>query len=55
MIDLMADFVLRIDWSHSNRNVEAFNNGLRLLKDTMYLNDFVIMARLGNNCVFTNL
>lgn len=57
MIDLMADFCIKgIDWKHTNRNIEAFYkewftqvNGYDVSE--RFCN---YLARLGNNCVFTN-
>jgi hypothetical protein len=57
MVDLMADFCVKgIDWAHTNRNVEAFykewfNQVHGYDVSERFCN---YLARLGNNCVFTN-
>ena len=57
MIDLMADFCVKgIDWSHTNRNVEAFyKQWFKTVEGYDVSERFCnYLARLGNNCVFTN-
>jgi hypothetical protein len=57
IVDLMADFCIKgIDWSHTNRNVQAFYrtwfqniNGIDVSE--RFCN---YMVRLGNNCIYTN-
>lgn len=57
MIDLMADFCVKgIDWSHTNRSVEAFyKQWFKTINGYDVSERFCnYLARLGNNCVFTN-
>ena len=57
MVDLMADFCVKgIDWVHTNRNVEAFYKEWFTQVHGYDVSERFCnyLARLGNNCVFTN-
>ena len=57
MIDLMADFCVKgIDWKHTNRNIEAFYKEWFTQVHGYDVSERFCnyLARLGNNCVFTN-
>jgi len=57
MVDLMADFCVKgIDWAHTNRNVQAFyRKWFEQISGYDVSERFCnYLARLGNNCVFTN-
>ena len=57
IVDLMADFCVKgIDWSHTNRNVQAFYRTWFQTINGMDVSERFCnyLVRLGNNCIYTN-
>lgn len=57
IVDLMADFCIKgIDWSHANRNVQAFyRTWFQTVGGVDVSERFCnYLVRLGNNCIYTN-
>lgn len=57
IVDLMADFCIKgIDWSHTNRNVQAFyRTWFQTINGVDVSERFCnYLVRLGNNCIYTN-